>query len=227
MSELITATMASGKELWFGSFRGTVLEQARLSETDVRSAASFRNGIGGSSASLETYSEQTRTHEIWLRSSDGKEREVELPTHGFSVRAGHEVTMFWGAAQGNDSGCYVAAVNHTTNTVWHWPVGSDAPDDCIRAFKLKRSGMDFFLVWLGWTFVWFLAAILVGAISGFGAGLGGAASLCGPAEIGGYVVAAILAVRRCFADLRELEGIFAGLPQRADSIKSHFKASVL
>lgn len=206
MSNAFNVELAQGQTPWFKVVSGQVIEDSKRTETSLQHSATIATNAYGSSGTSSVITVHNRTHAVWLVLEDGTEMELELPSHDFSVRAGHRVSVAWGGMEGSDSGPYVAAVNHTTGATWK-----------IDDAGLKQV-VNFDTSMLGKVFVVSLAIGLLGGLAGgvaIGLGL-----MMGPAELIAYfcVVAAkipgqmkqhgvvSLAVDRLCAALQEDDG---------------------
>lgn len=178
LSNAFNVELALGQTPWFKVASGQVVEESKRTETSLQHSATIATNAYGSSGTTSATTVHNRTHAVWLAQEDGKEMELELPSHDFSVRAGHRVSVAWGGKEGSESGPYVAAVNHTTGATWK-----------INDAGLKEV-VNFDTSMLGKVFVVSLAIGLLGGLAGGAAiGLG---LMMGPAEIIAYfcVVAA-------------------------------------
>ena len=209
MSNAFNVELPLGQTPWFKVASGRVIEESKRTETSLRHSATIATNPYGSSGSSSATSVHNRTHAVWLAMEDGKEMELELPSHDFSVRAGHRVSVAWGGKEGNESGPYVAAVNHTTGATWK------VDDEGLKQVVSFDTSM------LGKAFVVSLSIGLLGGLAGgvaIGLGL-----MMGPAEVIAYfcVVAAKIpgqmkqhgvvsaAVDRLCAAMQEGEGRLA------------------
>lgn len=97
---------------------GTVVEESKRTETSMQQIATVSTNGYSTSGSSSSTTVHDRTHSLWLSKDDGKEMEVEIPSHGFSVRGGHRISVAWGGKDGSEHGPFVAAVNHATGATW-------------------------------------------------------------------------------------------------------------
>ncbi len=206
LSNSFKVELAHGQSPWFKIASGKVIEESKRTETSIQHAAAVSTNAYGSSGSSSATTLHDRTHSVWLAMHDGMEMEVELPSHDFSVRAGHEVSVAWGGKDGSERGPFVAAVNHATGATWK-----------IDGAGLKPVVNFDNSLW-GKVFVVSLAIGVLGGLAG-GAGIG-LGLLMGPAEIiawFGVVIAKIpgqlkqhrvvsVAVEQLCAAMREDEG---------------------
>lgn len=118
MSSAFNVGLARGQTPWFQVTCGQVIEESKRTESSLQHSATMATSAYGSSGTSSATTVHNRTHAVWLVKEDGKEIELQLPSHDFSVRVGHRVSVAWGGKQGSESGPYVAAVNHTTGATW-------------------------------------------------------------------------------------------------------------
>ena len=118
MSNSFKVELGHGQSPWFEIVSGKVIEESKRSETSVHHTATVSTSVYGTSGSSSATTLHDRTHSVWLSLHDGMEMEVELPSHDFSVRTGHEVSVAWGGKDGSKRGPFVAAVNHATGGTW-------------------------------------------------------------------------------------------------------------
>jgi len=168
LSNAFNVELPLGQRPWFQVVSGQVIEESKRTETSLQHSTTVATHAYGSSATSSATTVHNRTHTVWLVLEDGNEMELELPSHEFSVRAGHRVSVAWGGKEGSESGPYVAAVNHTTGVMW----------------KIDDAGLkevvDFDTSALGKVFVVSLVIALLGGLAGGAAiGLG---LMMGPAE---------------------------------------------
>jgi len=213
MPDPITVTLASGEALWFQRFRGVVIEESKRSESSSVAGSSISSGPSGVIVDAFANTHHERTHSIWLRSDTGIEREIGLPSHDFSTRVGHDVSVSWGAREGLDSGHCVAAVNHTTGTVWKlsFTMQSCEPDVIESFLSVDKS--------LFWPRVLLVSLGLVvgsGVIAAVFSSLKDAVLLsfimaCGPAEIAALVWAVTRATREGVAKSKVVDSCIGAL----------------
>ena len=178
MSNAFHVELPLGQRPWFKVVSGQVIEQSKRTETSVQHSASIATNPYGSSGSSSATTVHNRTHAVWLALEDGTEMEVELPSHDFSVRAGHRVSVAWGGNEGSESGPYVAAVNHATGATWK------ADDEGLKPVVSFDTSM--------WGKV-LVVSLAIGLLGGLAGGVAiGLGLLMGPAEVIAYfgVVAA-------------------------------------
>jgi hypothetical protein len=205
MAEPIRATLSDGQSLWFQRFTGVIVEDSKRTETEITSSTWATRTPNGSYAQTLVGSNLHRTHAIWLRSPEGQEREFSIPSHGFSARPSHDVTIVWGAAEGYGEGYHLLAINHTTSGVWSLPVVEDPEPHLIKSFKLKNGWMTSLFHIVAWTIVMLIAVRLLTILAGArepGVWMG--LALCGPAEIGGLIAAGVVLVRRGVRKMRRV-----------------------
>ena len=118
LSNAFSVELPLGQTPWFKVVSGQVIEESRRTETSLQHTATIVATAYGSSGTSSATTTHNRTHAVWLVLEDGKEMELELPSHDFSVRAGHRFSIAWGGKEGSESGPYVAAVNHATGATW-------------------------------------------------------------------------------------------------------------
>ncbi len=178
MSNAFHVELPLGQTPWFKVASGQVIEESKRTETSLRHSATIATNPYGSSGSSSAATVHNRTHAVWLALEDGTEMEVELPSHDFSVRAGHRVSVAWGGKEGSESGPYVAAVNHATGTMWK------ADDEGLKPVVNFDTSM--------WGKV-LVVSLAIGVLGGLAGGLAiGLGLMMGPAEVIAYfgVVAA-------------------------------------
>jgi hypothetical protein len=206
LSNVINVELGLGQSPWFKVVTGRVVEESKRTETSVQHRASAETNAYGSSSTSSATTFHDRTHSVWIVQNDGKEMEVELPSHDFSVRSGHSVSIAWAGKDGSQRGPAVAAVNHATGATW------TIDDAGLKPVVSVDSSL-----WSQVFVVSLAVAVLVGLVGGAPMGLG---MMMGPAEIIGLfcVVAAklpaeqkqhrvvSLAVVQLCAAMREDEG---------------------
>ena len=223
MSNFFNVELARGQTPWFKVVSGQVIEELKRTETSIQQRATIATNPYGSSGSSSATTVHNRTHAVWLVLEDGTEIEVELPSHDFSVRAGHRVSVAWGGQEGSESGPYVAAVNHATGATWK------TDDEGLKPVVSFDTSM--------WGKV-LVVSLAIGTLGGLAGGLAiGLGLMMGPAEVIAYfcVVAAKIpgqmrqhgvvssAVDRLCAAMREDEGRLSDdvLAQRLSGIRSN------
>jgi hypothetical protein len=101
-----------GKEFKFRVFDGIGLTEKVWSETNISSS---RNGNGQIAA---VHSQSTTKREIWVRLSNGKERNISLPDNTkFAVKDGHQLSLINVSNKqlSQTHSYYLAIVNHDTD----------------------------------------------------------------------------------------------------------------
>ena len=206
MSNAFKVELALGQSPWFKIVSGRVIEESKRTETSVQHSATVATNAYGSSGTSSATTFHDRTHSVWLVQDDGKEMEVELPSHDFSVRSGHGVSVAWGGKDGSERGPFVAAVNHATGATW---TIDDAGLKPVVSFDTSLWGQVF------------AVSLAIGMLGGLAGGAAiGLGLMMGPAEIIAWfcVVAAkvsgqlkqhrvvSLAVEQLCAAMREDEG---------------------
>jgi hypothetical protein len=183
MSEPIVVALTGDESLWFERFRGVVVEESKRSEASLIGRTRAFAGPDGARVDTTLGTSHERTHSIWLRSEEGAEREIEIPSHAFSSRAGHDVSVAWGARVGVERGYYVAAVNHTTGATWQQTAANASSDELSALGAVNMDGF--------WSKVVVVSLGLI-AVPGLLAGVMSSAKdavllafvmACGPAEI--------------------------------------------
>lgn len=151
-----TKRLSNGQEVWVSTFTGEVLSSDKTSALSIHQDAPtvLSNKLLIPSA---IHSRNVVTHEVWLRSPDGKERQVNLGTIGLSVRAGHVVTIAWGATQALDQGPNLGARNHTTGETTCDVLKT--VDSDLKAWKLDVGATASF-----WR--WTIGGTILGAVVG-------------------------------------------------------------
>lgn len=102
-----------GKEFKFRVLDGVGVAEKVWSETNISSS---RNGNGQVAA---VHSQSTTKREIWVRLSDGKERNILLPDNtNFAVREGHRLSFIIvsGKPLSQTHSYYLGIVNYDTDT---------------------------------------------------------------------------------------------------------------
>ena len=117
----------------FSALHGTVTRYRQNSNTYV----SGGGGAGGAPVSVS--SEVITTHDIWIRTAEGKDVNVQtsdLPSN-FSVLEGHRVTAI--RAHGTTGWAWMAILDHAAGVEWYG----------MSAYNfLKRCGVVLFPLWL-------------------------------------------------------------------------------
>lgn len=107
-----TNTLSNGQEIWVSTFTGEVLSAEKSTSTSIHQTAATVLSkdlvIPGT-----VYSTTHVSQDVWLRSSEGAEKHVDIGHIGLSIRPGHIITVAWGQTQHHDKGNYFAARNHT------------------------------------------------------------------------------------------------------------------
>jgi len=177
LSNAFNVELAQGQTPWFKVVSGQVIEDSKRSETSLHHSATIATNAYGSSGTSSATTVHNRTHAVWLVLEDGTEMEVELPSHDFSVRASHRISVAWGGKAGSELGPYVAAVNHSTGATWKIDGAGLQP---VVSFDTS--------IW-GKVFVVSLVIGLLGALAGGAAiGLG---LMMGPAEVIAWLCVAV------------------------------------
>lgn len=155
-----TKTLSNGQEVWVSTFTGEVLSSDKTSSLSIHQDAptvlSNKLVIPGA-----IHSRNAVSHEVWLRSADGKEQQVDLGTIGLPVRAGHVITIAWGATHALERGPNLGARNHTTGETVCDVLKT--VDNDLKTWKLDIGASGSFWRWtIGGTIV----GVVVGGLWG-------------------------------------------------------------
>lgn len=140
-----THTLSNGQELWLCTFTGEVVDQSRTSTVSVTQDAPFvlsKTLVVPGQVRSTTHAQQ----ELWLRDRDGKERSIMMSDIGLAARAGHTVTVLWGATTACETGWLFAARNHTTGDIRSDVLSLGRE---LRAWRLNVGASSSFLSWVG------------------------------------------------------------------------------
>lgn len=98
--------------------------------------------IHGTSATAPIRSTTHDHAELFIRSTDGRERVLEMQDEAVNVRTGNWISLFWAIPVGKDEGPYVAIANHDTGK-----------------FSLIRHGVEA-VADSGWLGLWYTAMFI-------------------------------------------------------------------
>lgn len=130
-------SLPNGQKMWIGSFTGEVVDGNEWTHNSV-------------SQNLNEYTVTNHQNQkFWLRSPDGKEREFQFTDANIQARAGHKLTVIWGATEGTDTGPNLAVIQHTTGQTF---ITSHTTDTVIRAGVITKWGFFRKLIALGLCF---------------------------------------------------------------------------
>lgn len=100
------------------SFTGTVAESGKAHETRVHGSGGGAHPVLGTQGPVHVSSTTVVHDQIFLVADDGKERAFQLHSFDVACRAGNSLTVHWAVPDGEDSGPYVAVINHTTEMTY-------------------------------------------------------------------------------------------------------------
>lgn len=137
-----THLLSNGDAVWMNSFTGTVVASNETSNTVVHQNEYLQN-VGGSWIRTPGAVQSTvvTTHKIWLKASEGSERDFDLSSVPLALREGHDVSVVWIGKEGLTSSVIVAAINHTTKARYLLNVAKAGFAQVYKALKLKNPGM--------------------------------------------------------------------------------------
>lgn len=151
-----TRKLSNGQEVWMSTFTGEVVSSDTSSAMSIHQDAATvlrdKLVIPGT-----IHSRTTVSHEVWLRSADGKELQVDLGAIGLPLRPGHVVTVAWGATQSLKQGSTLGARNHDTGEV---------RCDVLKAVGGDLKGWKLDVGAAGSFWRWTISGTVVGAIVG-------------------------------------------------------------
>ena len=171
-----THLLSNGDTVWMDSFTGTVVVSSETSNTVVHQNEYLQN-VGGSWVRTPgaVQSNVVTTHKIWLKASDGSERDFDFSSVPLALREGHNVSVIWMGKEDLPSSVTVAAINHSAKTRYLLNPANDGFVRTYRALKLKNPGKVQW--WVGGAVFFLFVAkggmdgVLFGLLTGFFAGI--------------------------------------------------------
>jgi len=95
-------TLTNGQTFTLNSFTGVVVSKQSSFSTEVFES----NGR----VNVETSNQE----KVWLKAANGAEHEAHIGRFNVGSRAGHEMTVVWGAPQGRATGIHLGVMNRTS-----------------------------------------------------------------------------------------------------------------
>ena len=123
----------NNKEIVFWEITGEVMSSNKHSETQVWSSGGggYVGPQGGQVAAPTVQSRAITNHEFWLKTTDGKEKSIQLSDVDIPLREGQKITLICASEKGVDSGKYAVLINH--NAEKHWYIRSC--DSLLRSMR--------------------------------------------------------------------------------------------
>ncbi len=135
-----TVTLSNGQRIWMNVATGEVLDASQSQATSIEQGAPMVLSDGRATTVVpgRISSRTDVASELWLRMPDGQERSFNIRNVHVPVRAGHRMSVLWGAPVGHDEGWNFGARNHTTGKSGVDLVGAVGTD--LKKWKLQLGG---------------------------------------------------------------------------------------
>lgn len=104
------------KEIEFLTISGEVLSQDKYSETHISSSGGggYVGKSGGYVSSPNITSTSVTNHEVWIKTKDGREVDLNLTDYNICLREGQFITLIITRIKGTDKTCINGVVNHNS-----------------------------------------------------------------------------------------------------------------
>jgi len=135
-----TVTLSNGQRIWMNVATGEVLDVSKSQATSIEQGAPMVLSDGKTTTVVpgRISSRTDVASELWLRMPDGQERSFNIRSVHVPVRAGHRMSVLWGAPVGHEDGWNFGARNHTTGKSSVDLVGAVGTD--LKEWKLRFGG---------------------------------------------------------------------------------------
>ena len=114
-----------GKTVKFWHVTGEVLASQKFNETHVSVSSSGGGGYIASGSGyvgaphVQSSSSTITNHEFWIKTEDGREKDVKLKGVDSPLRAGQKISLISARRKESDSGWHSIVVNHSAGKHWY------------------------------------------------------------------------------------------------------------
>ncbi|MBI3285315.1 MAG: hypothetical protein HYZ65_10780 [Burkholderiales bacterium] len=125
------------KVVQFWHVTGEVIGSNKYSETHVSSSGGggYVGKHGGHVSAPQIHSTVVTNHEFWIKTPDGKEKDIKLAGVNIPLRVGQKITLISVGRKAAGSGWYAILVNHSAGK--HWFINS--VNDLNKLLKLELA----------------------------------------------------------------------------------------